>query len=259
MTAGASEHRVRRIRPDGAEAADRALPVEAAVAIEFNGIGYAVMMATPTDLDDFATGFALSEGIVGAVSDVHEIAAHETEKGWRLRVQIAPHRVAAMAERVRVRVSESSCGLCGLENLDQVARPLPPVTAALDVPDAALFAALENLRHHQPLNALTGGTHAAAFCDPAGAVRLAREDVGRHNALDKLIGALARSGVSPATGFFLLSSRCSYELVEKTVLAGCPLLVTISTATTLAAARAAAAGLRLVVLARPDAMLEMTT
>jgi FdhD protein len=257
VTEGAAEQRVRRLAPDGHSEARRTLPIEAAIAVEFNGIGYAVMMATPTELEEFVTGFALSERIVLSADEIGEIAAHQTEKGWRVQVQIAPERVAAMIERVRVRVSESSCGLCGLENLEQVARPLPPVTAVLEVADAALFAALGHLRRYQPLNALTGGVHAAAFCDVRGNVRLVREDVGRHNALDKLIGALARARISPTTGFFLLSSRCSFELVEKTVLAGCPLLVTISTATTLAATRAAAAGLRLVVLARPDAMLEV--
>ncbi len=257
MTAAAAEQRVRRLTPDGRSEARRTLPIEAAIAIEFNGIGYAVMMATPTGLEEFVTGFALSERIVASADEIGDITAHETDMGWRVQVQIAPQRVAAMIERVRVRVSESSCGLCGLENLEQVARPLPPVTAVLDVADVALFAALGHLRRHQPLNALTGGVHAAAFCNVDGEVRLVREDVGRHNALDKLIGALARAGISSATGFFLLTSRCSFELVEKTVLAGCPLLVTISTATTLAATRAAAAGLRLVVLARPDAMLEV--
>lgn len=257
MTEGAAEHHVRRLTPNGHGEARRTLPMEAAIAIEFNGIGYAVMMATPTGLEEFVTGFALSERIVLSADEIGDISAHETDKGWRVQVQIAPQRVAAMIERVRVRVSESSCGLCGLENLEQVARPLPPVMAVLAVADAALFAALGDLRRHQPLNALTGGVHAAAFCDLEGRVLLVREDVGRHNALDKLIGALARAGVAPATGFFLLSSRCSFELVEKTVLAGCSVLVTISTATTLAATRAATAGLRLVVLARPDAMLEV--
>ncbi len=257
MIDGAADRPVRRLTPGDRQPALRELPVEAAIAIECNGIGYAVMMATPTDLPDFATGFALSEGLVASTADIAEIAAVETDKGWRLQLQLVGERVPAMIERVRVRVSESSCGLCGLENLEQVTRPLPPLTASLAVGDSALFASLAALRRHQPLNARTGGVHAAAFCSPRGEIMLVREDVGRHNALDKLIGALARAGISPATGFFLLTSRCSFELVEKTVIAGCPLLVTISTATTLAADRAAAAGLRLIVLARPDAMLEL--
>lgn len=248
---------VDRLTPDGQMSAERTLPVEMPIAIEYNGVGYAVMMATPADLEDFATGFSLTERIVENAGEVHAINAHETPQGIVLRITIAQERTNAMLERVRVRVSESSCGLCGLENLEQVARPLPPISTRLDFAPAAIFAALERLRDHQPLNKATGGAHAAAFCAPDGTILHAREDVGRHCALDKLIGALATAGLPPASGFILLSSRCSYELVEKTVLAGCPLLVTISTATTLAADRAKAAGLTLIALARRDAMLRL--
>ena len=249
--------RVRRITRQGRDTGSRVLPVEAAIAVEVNGVAYAVMMASPLDLIDFATGFMLSEQLVRHVRDIRGIEAVEVPLGWRLMVQLAPHAAEGWLARVRVRVSEGSCGLCGLESLEQVARPLPSVPDAPAVADAALFAALDDLRAHQPLNALTGGLHAAAFCAPDGRVLMAREDVGRHNALDKLIGALARAGTDASAGFILLSARCSHELVEKTVIAGCPCLVTISTATTLAVARAQAAGLRLVALARPDAMLEM--
>jgi FdhD protein len=248
---------VRRLSPGLAEVSERAIPVEAAIAMEFNGIGYAVMMATPADLEDFGTGFALSERIVLNANEIEEIGSVETGKGWLLKIRIASARVEPMIDRVRVRVSESSCGLCGLENLDMVNRPLPRISARIEVAAEAVFRALDDLDSHQPLNAATGGAHVAAFCMPDGTVREAREDVGRHCALDKLIGALARAGIDPATGFFLLSSRCSYELVEKTVLAGCSVLVTISTATSLAVERADSAGLRLIALARPDAALEM--
>lgn len=248
---------VERLTPAGALPDERTLPVEMPVAVEYNGVGYAVMMATPADLDDFAIGFSLSERIVDSASEVHAIDAHETPQGIVLRITIAQERTHAMLERVRVRVSESSCGLCGLENLEQVARPLPPISARLDVPTAAIFAALEALSDHQPLNKATGGAHAAAFCAPDGTILHAREDVGRHCALDKLLGALAKANVAPTSGFILLSSRCSYELVEKTAIAGCQMLVTISTATTLASDRAKAAGLTLIALARRDAMLRL--
>lgn len=248
---------VERLTPDGSASAERTLPVEMPIAIEYNGIGYAVMMATPVDLEDFAIGFSLSERIVSRAEDVLAVHPHETPEGIVMRITIAQDRTEAMLDRVRVRVSESSCGLCGLENLEQVARPLPPISAKLDVESSAIFEALEHLREHQPLNKATGGAHAAAFCAPNGMILHAREDVGRHCALDKLIGALAAAGISPTSGFILLSSRCSYELVEKTVIAGCPLLVTISTATTLAADRAKAAGLTLIALARSDAMLRL--
>lgn len=249
---------VDRLTPTDSMPAERTLPVEMPIAIEYNGIGYAVMMATPVDLEDFAVGFSLSERIIPRAADVLDVNAHETPQGIVLRITIAQDRIEPMLERVRVRVSESSCGLCGLENLEQVARPLPSITAPLDVATPAIFAALDKLYDHQPLSKATGGAHAAAFCAPDGAIVHVREDVGRHCALDKLIGALAKADISPASGFILLSSRCSYELVEKTVIAGCPMLVTISTATSLAAERAKAAGLTLIALARRDAMLRLS-
>ena len=233
----------------------RSVAVEAPVSVEVGGIGYAVMMATPADLEDYAVGFALSEGLVATADQISRIDAHAIEGGWALRIWLPPERNAVALERARRRVSESSCGLCGIENIEEVLRPLPPVTARIATDRTAIANALMALLDHQPLGRATGAAHAAAFCSPAGAIELVREDVGRHNALDKLIGAMARAGIDPASGFILLSARCSYELVEKTVRAGCPMLVTISAPTSLAAERAAAAGLTLVALARPDSAL----
>lgn len=255
---GTKDVAVLRLTPDDATPATRTLPSEAPIALEYNGVGYAVMMATPDQLEDFVLGFSLSERIIGSSDDVLGLDIHETNKGWIVRATLAQDYVEPMLERVRVRVSESSCGLCGMENLEQISRPLPRVVSMVEIRTEALFSALAQLRAHQPLNAMTGGAHVAAFCTPEGQIRLAREDVGRHCALDKLIGAMARAHMSAKDGFFLLSSRCSYELVEKTVIAGCPVLVTISTATTLAAERAEEAGLRLIALARPDAMLDLS-
>ena len=233
----------------------RSVAIETPVSIEVGGIGYAVMMATPTDLEDYALGFALNEGLVETADQIRRIDAHPIEGGWALRIWLPPERNAVALERARKRVSESSCGLCGIENIEQVLRPLPPVTARITTDRDAIAAALAALRDHQPLGRATGAVHAAAFCSPAGAILFAREDVGRHNALDKLIGALARARIDAATGFILLSARCSYELVEKTVRAGCPMLVTISAPTSLAAERAVQAGLTLVTLARADSAL----
>ncbi len=244
------------VAPDGhALGKTRPLAIEAPVAIEYNGLGYAVMMATPIDLHDFAVGFSLSERIIAAPGEIVDIDVFESANGWFLRVQVDPDRMEPIFERARQRVSEGSCGLCGLENLEQVMRPLPPVSAPVGANVPAIFAALANLDGRQPLNRATGAAHGAAFCTTTGDVTLVREDVGRHNALDKLIGALARQGIHPASGFFLLTARCSYELIEKTIIAGCPLLVTISAPTTLAVERAKAHGLTLVGLARPDAIL----
>jgi FdhD protein len=237
------------------EVIERPVIAEAPVAIEYNGIGYAVMMATPVDLSDYAVGFSLSEGLIERPDDILALDAHKAELGWILRIQVPQKNAEKVVTRARQRVSESSCGLCGMDNLEEVMRPLPPVTAQIDVADAAIFAALSELRSHQTLNAQTGSAHAAAFCAPDGVILLTREDVGRHNALDKLIGALARVDMDISTGFIILTARCSLELVQKTILANCPMLVTISAATDLAINIAEKSGLRLISLARADSAL----
>lgn len=233
----------------------RAVPVEAPLAIEVMGTGYAVMMATPADLQDFAVGFALCEGLIHQPSDLRDVSIHATEGGWILRLTVPAAGAAIALERARHRLSESSCGLCGLENIQQALRALPPVVAHITTSRRAIRDALEALNWRQPLGRTTGATHAAAFCEPDGTIRCVREDVGRHNALDKLIGALALAGTPPSEGFMLLTARCSYELVGKVVIAGCPMLVTISAPTTLAVERAIQAGLVLVSLARHDSAL----
>lgn len=239
-----------RVTPDGSETRlQRRLVEEVPVAIEINGLGYAVMMATPTDLEDFATGFVAAERLGAAV----EVEGHQAEQGVVLRVTLADP--AAVIERVRHRTTDSSCGLCGIDNLEAALRPLPRIEAESRASVAAIFAAAEGLRDHQPLNRATGAAHAAALCSADGDIRLVREDVGRHNAFDKLVGAMARQGLGWDGGFALISARCSFELVEKAVLAGCPMLATLSAATTLALDRAATAGLALRTLVRSDAML----
>lgn len=237
--------------------ATRHVAAEVPIALEFNGIGYAVMMGSPADIADFATGFALTEGIA-APGEIDAIDIHPVEGGLIVRVTLPSERLEPVLERARRRVAESSCGLCGIENIETVLRPLQPVSARIATSRAAIHRALEALPAHQPLSAATGAVHAAAFCTPEGEILFAREDVGRHNALDKLIGAVLRGGGDLAAGFCLLTSRCSYELVEKTARAGCPLLVTISAPTGLAVERARAAGLGLVALARRDSMLVLS-
>ena len=244
------------VRPDGSRhPVTREWVPEAPVALEFNGIAYAVMMATPADLEDFATGFALGEGLAGQVGDVTGVAIAEVALGWIVLAAIAGLGAEQLGERVRARVAESSCGLCGIENLEAVARPLPPVAAHDPLDPGAIFAALAALNTRQPLSHATGAAHGAAWADAAGAIQCLREDVGRHNALDKLVGAMARDGRRFSPGFVLSTARCSYEIVEKAVRAGATTLVTVSLPTTMAAARARAAGLSLWVLARDDSVL----
>lgn len=247
-----------RISQTQSDAHPKTIPIEAPVSVEFNGIGYAVMMATPEHLEDFATGFSLSERVIKSPDEIQDITITETDLGWILRIYVDQERTKPLMERLRTRVAESSCGLCGLENLEQVARPLAAIETTLEISPAAIFRALDKFPATQTLNAATGGVHGAAFCSPGGNILCTREDVGRHNALDKLIGSLARANQQTDQGFFLLSSRCSYELVEKTVLARCPALVTVSNATSMAVERAKAANLTLYVLARADAILKVT-
>jgi FdhD protein len=245
-----------RLGADGVvDDVERSLALEVPVAIEVNGIGYAVLMASPVDLEDLAWGFALAERLIVAPDELVDCLVHEHGDGVLIRLTLVEVAAARAIERVRHRVSESSCGLCGIENLEQAIRPLPRVEARFAGELSAIFAALASLREHQPLHRATGAVHAAAACRADGSIRLVREDVGRHNALDKLIGAMLRAGIGWDGGFALLTSRCSYELVEKAALAGCPLLATISAPTALAVRRAEEAGVRLAVLARPDAVL----
>lgn len=256
MTAASGTHAFVRVGADGGRAAIvREIAAELPIAIECNGIGYAVLMATPRELADLATGFALSERLIDRADDILGIDEHATEGGLVVRVALAPRVADRIVDRVRHRASDSSCGLCGIENIAQALRPLPPAAGGWHGDEAAIFRALDMLDAHQALNRATGAVHAAAACSTQGEPLLVREDVGRHNAFDKLIGAMMRAGQGWAGGFALLTSRCSYELVEKAVIAGCPMLATISAPTSLALGRAAAAGLPLHVLVRRDALL----
>lgn len=256
---GAQPFSLREHFADGAASrdVDRLLIEEAPVAIEINGVGYAVMMATPTELEDYALGFCLSEQLIASPDEFVSADAFAVDAGgWMLRVQLAASGAGPLLERARLRLSEGSCGLCGIESLEQVMRPLAPVTSRLEVEPAAMFRAAEALSDGQVLGRATRAAHAAALCAADGTILLVREDVGRHNALDKLLGAAARAGLSVAGHFIVLTARCSFELVQKAVIAQVPLLVTISAASTLAIDQARAHGLRLVSLARRDSLLE---
>jgi FdhD protein len=245
-----------RVEAAGSRAAqERALAEEVPVAIEVNGIGYAVLMATPEDLLDLACGFALTERLIDRAADILDCESHAVEQGMLVRLTLADGVAGRMFDRVRHRTSDSSCGLCGVENLEQALRPLPRRASAWSGEDTAIFIALAGLAKRQPLNDRTRAVHAAAACTDGGRILFVREDVGRHNAFDKLIGAMLRAARDWDGGFALLTSRCSYELVEKAALSGCPMLATISAPTRLAVERAAAANLSLRVLARPDALL----
>ena len=241
------------IRPGGIEAGSRTVAIEAPVAIEVDGIGYAVMMMTPADFEAFAVGFMLTERLADSAADVIAVEPFESAEGWIVRVFLSDRCKGRIQDRVRHRSSDTSCGLCGLSNLSHLHRPAP-MAGRPQVARQALFAALGALRAHQPLNAATGAAHAAAACDREGRILRACEDVGRHNALDKLIGT-AMLAEEPIGGFVLVTSRISFEMVDKTLIAGASLLMGVSAPTSLAIDHAKAHGLTLLALARSDAIL----
>ncbi len=249
------EYRVMRVAPDQAVLASRELANEVPVAIEFNGEVYAVMMLTPSDLEDFAVGFALSERIIARASEIARIDVREGTRGIGVDVRLEKENSARLAERRRSLPGQSGCGICGLTSIEEALPQLAKVSAPPHVSPAALFAALQALPARQTLNQATGAVHAASFCKANGEIVAVREDVGRHNAFDKITGYLARAGIDPSGGFALLTSRCSYELVQKAVLARIPMLVTISAPTELAVSIAKEADLTLIALARGDSVL----
>ena len=219
------------------------VPEEVPVALAYNGIAHAVMLASPADLEDFGLGFSLGEGILAGAKELYDLELETGAAGVTIQMRIAEARFAALKSRRRALAGRTGCGLCGVESLAQVARPLPPLAAGLTITTTALRQALAHLQAHQPLHASTGGVHAAAWADRAGKVLALREDVGRHNALDKLIGALARAGIDPGAGFALVTSRASFEMAQKAVAAGIPILAAVSAPTGYAIRLASEAGL----------------
>ena len=225
---------------------------EVPVAFVYNDAPFAVMMATPADLRDFATGFALSEGIVERLDDVVVERIEEFIEGIEIRLRIPAARAEALALRRRSMSGRSGCGVCGSELLEAALRYPPPVTADVRVDAGALRRALAGLRAAQRITALTGAAHAAGWASLDGRLLLAREDVGRHNALDKLIGAMAAAGHDPADGFLVVTSRASYEMAMKAASAGISFMAAISAPTALAISLAERAHVTLVGFARDD-------
>ena len=231
---------------------------EVPVALVFNGISHAVMLASPTDLEDFARGFAFSEGLLSGPKELYGIDVFEVgsgvNRGIEVRLDVAGAAEFRLKERRRNLAGRTGCGLCGTESLDQVLRPLPALTRRIAIAPSAVEAALKGMADAQPIQRASGSAHAAAWCDVDGRVRLVREDVGRHNALDKLIGALATGGVDavpdPREGFVAITSRASVEMIQKTVMAGVSVLVAVSAPTALAARLADEHGLALAGFAR---------
>ena len=248
LTATPTSSRVSAVvlRDGAAMAKEECVAEEVAVALEVNGIAHAVMLATPADLEDFALGFLLSEAIIDARSDLLDVEFASVESGIALRATVVQRCVHRLKERRRALAGRTGCGLCGTESIAEAVRPIRGEVARIVVAAEALARAMRSLQGGQTLQRLTGATHAAAWVTLDGQLQTVREDVGRHNALDKLVGAMARSGADVASGFIAVTSRASYEMVHKTASAGVGLLAAISAPTGLAIRMAESAGLTLV-------------
>jgi len=239
-------------RHGSAGSVERAIPEEVAVAFTYDGGTHAVMMATPRDLEDLAVGFSLTEGVVATAGDIRDLAVVEGDAGIELRMWLAEGIGAALRDRRRHLAGPTGCGLCGIESLAEALRPLAPVPVGLAFSADEVMRAVEALAPLQALNRETHAVHAAAFWRRDTGIALIREDVGRHNALDKLVGALARAGIAGGDGLLLLTSRVSVEMVQKAAVAGLPVVVAVSAPTALAVRTAEAAGITLAAVARRD-------
>ena len=225
---------------------------EVPVALVYNGVSHAVMMASPLDLRAFAVGFSLTEGIVDHPDDIYGVAIARGDAGIEVSITLSNRCFARLKKLRRNLVGQSGCGLCGAESLEQLRQDLPVATATFTLSHGAVNMAARNLTEHQPLQALSGAVHGAAWCDTRGYIVKVCEDVGRHNALDKLIGSLYSGGAFAAPGFLLMTSRASYEILAKAAQSGIAVVVAVSAPTSLAIDVAAAAGITLVGFSRDD-------
>ncbi|MCL2428162.1 MAG: formate dehydrogenase accessory sulfurtransferase FdhD [Alphaproteobacteria bacterium] len=233
-------------------AATRLIPEETAIALTYGRVTQAVMMATPADLEDFAIGFSLTEGIVGAASEIEEITQVVDENGIELRMEVAGARMDALLRRRRFLTGATGCGLCGMESLAEAARSVPRVSSGIAFAAPTLVTLPAALGARQLLNQATHAVHAAGFWSEGEGLLLVREDVGRHNALDKLAGAIACRDLDAGVGVLVLTSRVSVEMVQKAAMLGVPLVIAVSAPTSLALRTAEKAGITLVGVARQD-------
>ena len=231
---------------------DETVAEEVPVALVYNGISHAVMLATPLDLEDFALGFSLSECIVGRSGEIHDLDIVERDNGIEVQMQLAAPRAMALKEHRRTLAGRTGCGFCGTESLDQLARRTSTIESSAVLSRGALPRALSMLHGLQHLFHLTGAVHGAAWCDLDGRIDLVREDVGRHNALDKLIGSLAQQRKAFDGGFVLMTSRASYEIVQKAAAVGIAVVAAVSAPTGMAVRVAIESGVTLIGFVRGE-------
>lgn len=241
---------VQRWRAGRIDTAEDCIAEELPIALLYNDRPHVVMMATPRDLDDFVLGFSLSEAVIDRADELSDVRIHALLEGIEVRMRIPDARAEVLEGRRRNLTGGTSCGLCGAQALEDAVRQPAPVDAGAEVDPQALHRALDRLHDLQPLNTATGATHAAAWAHADGSIALLREDVGRHNALDKLIGAMTRAGERVGAGFALITSRASYEMVQKAATVGIPMLAAISAPTALAIQLAESTGVTLIGFAR---------
>jgi FdhD protein len=246
-----SVHRpARRLTAAGGENLDEIVAEEVAVALVYNGVSHAVMMATPCDLEDLGRGFSLTEHIVDKPSEIYDIEVEPVERGIEVRLDIAAQRMVRLQQQRRSLAGRTGCGLCGVESIEAAMRPVSVSATRQAVQRTAIERAMAALPLEQRINRVNGATHAAGWARPDGALVAVREDVGRHNALDKLGGALARSGSLVAGGFVVVTSRCSYEMVHKAAALGAVAIAAVSAPTSLAIETAEQAGIALAAFVR---------
>ena len=241
-----------RIDAGSVARAEETLAEETPIILAYNLSPYAVMMGTPQDLEDFAVGFSLTEGIVASVGEILGVAVVRHSRGIELQVDVPAAIGAAMASRSRRLAGRTGCGICGADDVERVLRELPLVPPGAQFAPLAITCAMRALTERQPLNDETGAVHAAGWSRADGSLEIVREDVGRHNALDKLIGALSRANVNASEGFIVVTSRASFELVQKAAIVGVPLLAAVSAPTALAVRVAERVGLTLAGFAREE-------
>ena len=256
MTGRASSLQVRRLAIGGGQPGEgmRAVPEETAVAFVYDGGSEAVMMASPADLEDFAIGFSLNEGIITDLAQIARMEQFDTDLGIEMRLWLSAGLSARLSARRRHRAGPTGCGLCGVESLEDALPKLAKIDSAVVVSAAEIIAAMAQMADLQNLNHQTRAVHAAGFYQPGHGVILVREDVGRHNALDKLAGAMARQGLTAKDGAILMTSRLSVELVQKAAAMGAGVLAAVSAPTALALRTAEAAGMCLVGVVRSDGL-----